>query len=101
MPSQQENKGRKRGGEGGRAGGGGGGRTHTEKTRCFPASPCDGRQLPTNKSEAAKRQDAEKGIRSDATPHSVLLREGRRVGNVGADARTHRGRGERDGPGLI
>lgn len=64
--------------------------THTEKTRCFLASRCDGRHPPTNKSEAVKRQDAEKGIRRDAAPRSRLPREERRVGNVGADARTQR-----------
>lgn len=66
--------------------------THTEKTRCFPASRCDRRRPPTNKSEAVKRQDAEKGIRSDAAPRAGLPREERRVGNVEADARTQRKR---------
>lgn len=65
--------------------------THTEKTRCFPVSGCDGRCPPTNKSEVVKRQDAEKGIRSDATPRSGMPREERHVGNEGADAHTEKG----------
>lgn len=67
---------------------------HTEKTRCFPASRCDGRRPLTNKSEAVKRQDAEKGIQRDVTPHSGLVREERRVGNAGADAHTQRKKSE-------
>lgn len=98
MPSQQENKERREGWVGGREWGirRGGQRvvkcTHTEKTRCFLASRCDGRRPPTNKSEAVKRQDAEKGIRSDATTRSGLPREERRVRNVRADAHTQRKR---------
>lgn len=36
---------------------------HGEKTQCFPASPCDRQCLPANKSDAAKRQGAQKGVR--------------------------------------
>lgn len=102
MPSQQENKERREGG--GKREGVGFKQgvvkcTHTEKTRCFPASRCDGRCPPTNKSEAVKRQDAEKGIWSDATTRSGLLREERRVRNVRADAHIQRKRETE--PGLI
>lgn len=36
---------------------------HGEKTQCFPASPSDRQHPPANKSDAAKRQDAQKGVR--------------------------------------
>lgn len=71
---------------------------HTEKTRCFPASWSDRRHRPTNKSKVMKRQDAERGIRSEATLCSGLPGEEtcRECGS-----RCSHTEKERDGPGLI
>lgn len=73
---------------------------HGEKTQRFPVSSRDRQRPPANKSDAAKRQDAQKGVQGGAAQSSGLPRERRRVGNVQADADAHRGT-ERDEPGLI
>lgn len=74
---------------------------HGEKTQRFPASPSDRQRPPANKSDAAKRQDAQNDVwAGEAAQSCGLPRERRRVGNVRAAADAHRGT-ERDEPGLI
>lgn len=72
---------------------------HGEKTQHFPASPNDRQRRPANKSDAVKRQDAQKGVRGRGLPRALGCRERRRVGNVWADADAHRGT-ERAWPNL-
>lgn len=77
---------------------------HGEKTQRFPALLSDRQCPPANKSDAAKRQDAQKGVREgggsgggDCPGLRPAERERRRVR---ADADTHR-ETERDEPCLI
>lgn len=69
---------------------------HGEKTQRFPASPSDRQRPPANKSDAAKRQDAQKGVRGGGVAERVeTCRE-----CESRCRRTQRNR-ERDEPGLI
>lgn len=45
-------------------------RAHGEKTQHFSASPSDRHQASANKSDAAKRQDAQKGVRGGRLPRA-------------------------------
>lgn len=75
---------------------------HGEKTQRSPALLSDRQCQPANKSDAAKRQDAQKGVRGgrETAQGSGLPRERRHVGNVRAVTDTQRNRERQAWPNL-
>lgn len=73
---------------------------HTQKTRCFLTTWCDGRHPLTNKSELVKWQDAEKGIWNDDAP-ALWAAERRGMSGMWREMLSHTGGERRACPNLV